>query len=74
MAGLFEIEEIRDRRDWVRVRWQTAYFLNCFTGKNNTVQPRDLYLFEWEKDQIQKEIKIPTQEDFERIKKERGLS
>ena len=73
MEGLFEIEEMRDRRGWIQMRWQTAYFLNCFTGKNDKIQPKDLVVFDWEKEQKQKEIQAPTQEDFDRIKKERGL-
>jgi hypothetical protein len=73
LEGLFELEQMRDRRGWIQMRWQTAYFLNCFTGKDDKVQPRDLVKFDWEKDLEQKEIKIPTPEDFERIKKERGI-
>ena len=73
LEGFYELEENRERREWTRTRWQTCLFLNCYTGKDNTLQPQDLIKFDWEQEEIQKEIVIPTIEDFERVKAKYGL-
>lgn len=67
LEGFYELEEHRDRRDWVRTRWQTCLFLNCYTTKNNMLQPKDLITFDWEIEP-EKEVPLPSLEDFERIK------
>jgi len=72
LEGYYENEEGRDRRDWIKGRWQTALFLNCFTTKENILQPKDLITFDWEKE-LEKPVEVPTIEDFERIKAKYGL-
>jgi len=72
LEGFYELEDCRDRREWVRTRWQTCLFLNCYTTKANTLQPKDLITFDWEVEP-EKEVVLPSEEDFERIKKIYGL-
>jgi len=67
LEGHYEQEEGRDRREWVKYRWQTTLFLNCFTSKENTLKPKDLIVFDWEKED-EKPVHAPTLEEFEKIK------
>jgi hypothetical protein len=35
---------------WERTRWQTALLLNAHTKKGHQLKPKDLAVFDWEKD------------------------
>lgn len=71
LEGFYELEQVKDRRADIRTRWQTAFFVNCFTDKDHKIEPQDLIEFDWEAET--KVIEVPTIEDFERIKKQRGI-
>lgn len=72
LEGFYENEEQRDRREWIRTRWQTCLFLNCYTSKDTMLQPKDLIRFDWEDEEV-REVHTPTTDDFERIKKKYNL-
>ena len=60
MDGFNELENIRQRAEWERCRWQTAMLLNVHTKKGKTIKPTDLIEFDWDK----KKKKV----DFEKLK------
>ena len=49
VTGKRQSEEIRERSDWERTRWQTALLLNVHTKKGAKITPKDLAIFPWEK-------------------------
>lgn len=49
VRGKRQSEEIRERSDWERTRWQTALLLNVHTKKGAKITPKDLAVFPWEK-------------------------
>lgn len=49
VTGKRQSEEIRERSDWERTRWQTALLLNVHTKKGAKITPKDLAVFPWEK-------------------------
>ena len=61
MDGFYELENMRQRQEWERVRWQTTLLLNIQLPKNKTVKPTDLMKFDW--DSKGKDV------DFEELKK-----
>ena len=61
MDGFYELENMRQRQEWERTRWQTTLLLNIQLPKNKTVKPTDLIKFDW--DSKGKEV------DFEELKK-----
>jgi hypothetical protein len=65
MAGFFERDQLRERQEWERVRWQTCLLINTQTSK--TITPQDLITFEWEREKKTEETPI-TLEEMERIK------
>lgn len=60
MDGFNDLENLRQRSEWERCRWQTAYLLMPHTGKGKTMKPTDLIKFDWDK--TSKEV------DFEKLK------
>tara|TARA_R110000744_G_scaffold139964_3_gene251123 strand:- start:2126 stop:2407 length:282 start_codon:yes stop_codon:yes gene_type:complete len=60
MDGFNDLENMRQRQEWERCRWQTAYLLNPHTGKGKTIKPTDLIEFEWDK--------TKSEVDFEKLK------
>lgn len=53
VRGRYKSEELLDRSNWERVRWQTALLLNVHTKKGSSVKPKDLAVFPWEAPQKQ---------------------
>jgi hypothetical protein len=49
--GKREGEELKERSDWERTRWQTALLLNVHVKKGSRITPKDLAVFPWEKEQ-----------------------
>jgi len=49
VRGKRQSEEIKERSDWERTRWQTALLLNVHTKKGAKITPKDLVVFPWEK-------------------------
>ena len=60
VEGFYEIINFNQRREWERVRWQTTLLLNPHVRKGKTLKPKDLIVFDWEKEE--KDI------DFEELK------
>ena len=60
MDGFFEMEQLRERNEWDRCRWQTAYLVNIHLPKGKGVKLTDLVKFDWE----QKDAKI----NYEKLK------
>tara|TARA_R110000824_G_scaffold19865_2_gene76043 strand:+ start:223 stop:498 length:276 start_codon:yes stop_codon:yes gene_type:complete len=60
LDGFYELENLREKQDWERCRWQTCLLLNIQLAKGKTLKPKDLIEFDWDK----KESKI----DFEKLK------
>jgi len=60
LDGFYELENIRERSRWERVRWQTTLLLNIQMAKGKKIKPTDLIEFEWDK----KDKKI----DYEKLK------
>lgn len=42
-------EEEQERAEWERIRWLAAVLLSPHARKGKTIQPRDLAVFPWEK-------------------------
>lgn len=60
LDGFYELENIREKSKWERVRWQTTLLLNIQMAKGKKIKPTDLIEFEWDK----KDEKI----DYEKLK------
>jgi hypothetical protein len=52
MDGFYELENIREKSEWERVRWSTTLLLNIHLGKGKSIKPIDLIEFEWDKKNI----------------------
>ena len=61
LDGFFELEQLRDRSDWERTRWQTCYLLNIQLPRGKQIKLKDLIQFEWES----KDAKV----DYNKLKK-----
>ncbi len=60
LDGFYQLENIRERGNWERTRWQTTLLLNIQMSKGKRLKPTDLIEFEWDK----KDKKI----DYEKLK------
>tara|TARA_R110002124_G_scaffold262960_2_gene429152 strand:- start:5333 stop:5602 length:270 start_codon:yes stop_codon:yes gene_type:complete len=60
MDGFYELENIRERSEWERVRWSTTLLLNIHLGKGKSLKPKDLISFDWDK--------TTEKQDFEKLK------
>tara|TARA_R110002050_G_scaffold179110_2_gene312309 strand:- start:977 stop:1246 length:270 start_codon:yes stop_codon:yes gene_type:complete len=60
MDGFYELENIRERSEWERVRWSTTLLLNIHLGKGKSLKPKDLISFDWDK--------TTEKDDFEKLK------
>ena len=49
VKGKKESEEMLERSNWERTRWQTSLLLNVHTKKGSKISPKDLAVFPWEK-------------------------
>ena len=49
LDGFYELENIRERGNWERTRWQTTLLLNIQIAKGKKLKPTDLIEFEWDK-------------------------
>ena len=49
LDGFYELENIRERGNWERTRWQTTLLLNIQMSKGKRLKPTDLIEFEWDK-------------------------
>jgi hypothetical protein len=58
--GFYELENLRQRNDWERIRWSTCLLLNIQLPKHKTIKPTELIEFEW--DEKKKNI------DFKKLK------
>ncbi|WP_279136504.1 hypothetical protein [Parabacteroides johnsonii] len=64
-------ETVFFRNSWEQTRFMAHCMLIPFSKKK--LNPTDIVRFDWEKEtQENKEVKIATREDFERVKKEYG--
>ena len=68
MDGFYELENIREKSEWERVRWSTTLLLNIHLGKGKSIKPRDLIEFEWEENSTKLDYK-KLKEKAEFIKK-----
>ena len=68
LDGFYEIENIKERANWERTRWQTTLLLNIQIAKGKKLKPTDLIEFEWDKKQKQIDYK-KLKERAEYIKK-----
>ena len=50
-------DEIKERQEWERMRFQTVILVNKDRKKQNQVKPKDLIEFPWEKGSKIKDIK-----------------
>jgi len=48
LDGFFDLEQLRDRSDWERTRWQTCYLLNIQLPRGKQIKLKDLIRFGWE--------------------------
>ena len=48
VKGKKEGEEMLERSNWERTRWQTSLLLNVHTKKGSKISPKDLAVFPWE--------------------------
>ena len=60
MDGFFELEQLRNRSDWERTRWQTCFLLNIQLSRAKQLKLQDLIKFDWEKKK--------NKTDFEKLK------
>ena len=68
LDGFYEIENIKERANWERTRWQTTLLLNIQIAKGKKLKPTDLIEFEWDKKQKEIDYK-KLKEKAEYIKK-----
>ena len=54
VRGRYKSEELLDRSNWERVRWQTALLLNVHTKKGSSIKAKDLAVFPWEQSKKKK--------------------
>lgn len=50
LDGFYELENLREKSNWERARWQTTLLLNIQISKGKRLTPQDLMEFEWEKE------------------------
>jgi len=50
VRGRYKAQELFDRSNWERVRWQTALLLNVHTKKGSQLRAKDLATFPWEEE------------------------
>lgn len=58
------------RSEWEQARFIAQFILMPYSKKH--LKPQDLVVFEWEETHTNVASKVPTREDFERMKKEYG--
>jgi len=68
LDGFYELENIKERANWERTRWQTTLLLNIQIAKGKKLKPTDLIEFEWDKKQKEIDYK-KLKEKAEYIKK-----
>tara|TARA_R100000664_G_scaffold22873_1_gene32398 strand:- start:53 stop:346 length:294 start_codon:yes stop_codon:yes gene_type:complete len=56
VKGFNDLEEMRQRSDWLRTRWSTCLLLNIHMGKGKSLKPRDLVIFDWEREEIKENV------------------
>jgi len=49
LDGFYELQNLQERMDWERCRWQTTLLLNIQLPKNKNLKPKDLIEFDWDK-------------------------
>lgn len=49
LNGFFDLEQMRERNEWERIRWQTCYLLNIQIAKGKKLKLTDLIKFDWDK-------------------------
>ncbi len=74
LEGFYELENMRERMEWERCRWQTTLLLNIQLPKNKTLKPTDLIEFEWEKKNKKLDFKkLKERAEFIRAREEYKL-
>ena len=68
LDGFYELQNMQERMDWERCRWQTTLLLNIQLPKNKNLKPKDLIEFDWDKKMNKKDYK-KLKEKAEYIKK-----
>tara|TARA_R100001244_G_scaffold126111_1_gene96414 strand:- start:3580 stop:3855 length:276 start_codon:yes stop_codon:yes gene_type:complete len=73
LDGFYELENMRQRQEWERVRWQTTLLLNIQLPKNKTLKPKDLMDFDWEKKTDEVDFKkLKTKAEYIKKMEEHG--
>ena len=65
LAGFFELQQVNQRMEWERCRWQTCYLLQPHSGKGKKIKPTDLIRFDWDKKD--KKIKKLTAQELKQM-------
>tara|TARA_Y100001938_G_scaffold147301_1_gene228173 strand:- start:152 stop:451 length:300 start_codon:yes stop_codon:yes gene_type:complete len=60
VTGFHELENMRQRQSWERSRWSTCILVNMQMTKGKRLKPKDLILFDWEKEEINNKVDIET--------------
>ena len=47
--GFYELNNLNEQNNWIRIRWQTTLLLNVQLPKNKSLKEKDLIRFDWEK-------------------------
>tara|TARA_R110000824_G_scaffold149111_1_gene319215 strand:- start:132 stop:407 length:276 start_codon:yes stop_codon:yes gene_type:complete len=56
LDGFYELENLREKHEWERCRWQTCLLLNIQLAKGKTLKPKDLIEFEWDKKGAEQDV------------------
>ena len=71
MDGFYELQKLKDRSEWERTRWQTAYLINVQIPKGKHLQLKDLISFEWEKPKVDHK-KLKKKAEFIKKREDHG--
>tara|TARA_R110000787_G_scaffold100060_3_gene204896 strand:+ start:4917 stop:5201 length:285 start_codon:yes stop_codon:yes gene_type:complete len=73
--GYWLTEENKDRKEWIRTRWQTCLLMNVHLPKKNQMSMEKLIKFDWEKEN---DISVKTFEEtkfeFDKMMKRKKLN
>lgn len=70
--GFFELEELRLRGEWERTRWGSFWVLKSQTGKKWPHKVTDIIKFEWEKDEMEPEDYLLTEDEMQYLARKMG--
>ena len=72
MDGFYELEQLRDRNEWERVRWQTAWLINIQLKRGKTLKLQDFIRFDWEKVNKKGNKKMKNRAEFIKKQEDHG--